>query len=180
MLSDLLSARNILVGCGVVFVLAFLLSAEAEDPAQESAASPVTGLAISPLFAPRCGDAVCSYPETQLDCPLDCQTKAGITFLVGEGQEAGVLVEFWDSRYRRGQNVQIDLTISPENVTWTPYNGCFFGGIEMGPEPRNGVIGWPSNTVSQDGYFRIETTCTLPENVKEGSHTLLASADIIF
>jgi hypothetical protein len=180
MLSNLLSARNILIGCGLVFVFTFFLSAESDIPAEEEKSESLTGLVIAPFSTPRCGDSLCSYPETQLDCPIDCQTRAGINLIVGEGQEAGVFVEFWDSRYKRGQNVQIDLTILPENITWTPYNGCFFGGIKMGPEPGNGVIGWPSNTISRDGYFRIETTCTLPESVKEGSHKLLASVDIIF
>lgn len=175
------STKNIVVWSLVVFAAVFFLSWEDDgsDQAALTASNPVTGLAVAPLASTDCGDSVCSYPENQLDCPIDCRTSAGISYLVAEGDEADVWVEFWDSRYQAGQKVQIDLVISPENVVWNPYNGCFFGGVEMGSEPRSSVVGWPASTISEDGHFRVETTCRLPDGVEKGPHKLLATATMV-
>lgn len=177
------TGRKIAVWSGILFVSIFLYLSLPNTSASQG--SPSTGLASLPaaptdLQAPICGDGVCGYPETQLTCPSDCRTSAGISYLVASGDKASVWVEFHDSRYVRGQRVHIDLAIQPENVTWNSENGCPFGGYDIGPENGPGYIAWPAGTVSEDGHFRLQTDCTLPSDIGEGAHMLSARTTIIF
>lgn len=125
-----------------------------------------------------CGNLVCEYPETQSTCSADCKTTANIPSPVAPGDIVAVSVEFYDFRYLANQKVQIDLKINPENLAWTPANGCFFGGKIMGPAASGSVIQWPAGTVSQDGHFKITTTCAIPGTIAAGAHTLVATPTI--
>lgn len=125
-----------------------------------------------------CGNLVCEYPETQSSCAADCKTTANIPSPVAPGDIVAVSVEFYDFRYLANQKVQIDLKINPENLAWTPANGCFFGGKIMGPAASGSVIQWPAGTVSTDGHFKITTTCAIPGTIAAGAHTLVATPTI--
>ena len=126
-----------------------------------------------------CGSpTTCDYPETQSSCSSDCQTTASIPSPVSPGDIVTVTVEFYDSRYVADGKVKIDMVINPEGTSWTPANGCFFGGQKMGSVASGNIIAWPPGTVSEDGHFRISTTCTLPSSISAGSHTLVATPTI--
>lgn len=125
-----------------------------------------------------CGNLVCEHPETQSSCASDCNTTASIPGSVAPGEVVTVAVEFWDFRYQAGGQVKIDLEIDPENVAWVPANGCFFGGVKMAASAGGGAIAWPSGTTSEDGHFRISTSCTVPSGIAAGAHTLVATPTI--
>ena len=125
-----------------------------------------------------CGDLTCGYPETQSSCSSDCSTTASIPSPVSPGESVTVTVEFYDFRYEANGNVKIDMIVNPEGTSWTPANGCFFGGKKMGSVASGSTIAWPPGTVSENGHFRISTTCTLPSSISAGSHTLVATPTI--
>jgi len=127
-----------------------------------------------------CGaPTTCDYGETQANCASDCSTSAGISpSTVTPGEIVTVTVEFRDFRYAANGKVRIDMTINPEGTVWNAANGCFFGGIKLGPTSTGGATAWPSGTTSENGYFRISTSCTMPGTIGAGAHTLVATPTI--
>ena len=135
---------------------------------------------LSDDVSATCGavSPTCDYPETQSTCPSDCETTANIPSPVSPGDVVTVTVEFYDSRYQEDGKVKIDMVVNPEGTIWDSNNGCFFGGVKMGSVASGNTIAWPPGTTSEDGHFRISTTCTLPSSISAGSHTLVATPTI--
>jgi hypothetical protein len=96
---------------------------------------------------------------------------------VTPGEIVAVSVEFRDFRYIAGDNVKINLNLDG-TTAWSAANGCSFGGVKLGLSSAGGATAWPSGTISQDGYFKILTMCTIPSGLSAGSHTLVATPTI--
>jgi hypothetical protein len=114
----------------------------------------------------RCGNGICDYPvEDQSNCPVDCLTTVTVNpRSLPAGQPISITVEFEDSRYKAGKDVQLDIQL--ENIAtgakfpWNSGNGCSVGWT------RRTVSQW--GAISQDGKFSTTFTCTVPSTIGAG------------
>jgi hypothetical protein len=117
----------------------------------------------------------CESGETQDNCPNDCKTTVSMQPSVNlmPGQQVTITIAFNDSRYIANHDVKFDLTI--DGQIWSATD-CWISGKKMGG--CAGCMSHPPGTISQNGYYKTQTTCNTPITATTGSHTLQATPTI--
>jgi hypothetical protein len=104
-------------------------------------------------------------------------TEVSITpnYVFGGLQPVIVSVNISDTRYVANHTIYLNLTI--DGIPWQ-HSDCNIAYINLTAQGTFGTPNcincqdWPVNTISQDGNFSIQSTCTIPLGTTGGTHTL--------
>lgn len=110
--------------------------------------------------------------------PENDRTVVTMPFSIVPDQEVPVSVEIFSCDYVAGSPVMLDLSILPDNLPWDSSLGCSIGGVAIGPAGGTAPVVWPDGTISEDGHFKVSTTCKIPSVIEAGSHILRATPTI--